>query len=398
MKNYIGLYYPLIHFKDDAWIKLTALYWDKMGRIVPRGYRPSDSDTVKQLDDDGFVENVYAGFNSYELKLDSAFIALLQKHEDALRAYYGVDQRNAWPDDLQVRAEAPPGTDGKLAYVYIEKMSPDLIRAFVDTGLATVDEQGHGIEVGRVGMHPKLRSVYMSALAEEMAATRGYYPVTDETVDHLAVIGCTLERLAQALLGKISISGPSPTEQEIEVNMATLALKSVIPQRIASVPTEKIIAFRKGHASERANFQELLQKITAEVGGLQDITDPAALRAQLEVIHEKQLKPRLDEYRKRLNALGIDTVMGALSVRVALPTLLTSAGALAGVAPINPLLAAGAAVAFSVLPVIRDKQKEARDLRKASPVSYLMNVEEGLGTASLTQWIAQRARQFFFRV
>ena len=30
MKNYIGLYYPLIHFKDDAWIKLTALYWDKM--------------------------------------------------------------------------------------------------------------------------------------------------------------------------------------------------------------------------------------------------------------------------------------------------------------------------------------------------------------------------------
>jgi hypothetical protein len=56
METYIGLYYPFIHFKDDAWIKLAALYWDKMGRIVPRGYRTSDSDTVKQLaNESGFI-------------------------------------------------------------------------------------------------------------------------------------------------------------------------------------------------------------------------------------------------------------------------------------------------------------------------------------------------------
>ncbi len=134
-------------------------------------------------------------------------------------------------------------------------------------------------------------------------------------MDHLAVTGCTLERLAQALLGKVSISGPALTEQEIEVNMATIALESVIPHSIARVPTEKIIAFRKRHAAERANFQEHLHKIVTEVGGLQEITDREALRAQLEVMHEKQLKPQLDEYKRRLNALGIDTVMGALNVR-----------------------------------------------------------------------------------
>jgi hypothetical protein len=86
MKSYIALYYPLIHFNDDAWIKLTALYWDKMGRIVPRGYRPSDSDTVKRLADESeFIENVYAGFTSYELKLDHSFIELLQRHGEEFR-------------------------------------------------------------------------------------------------------------------------------------------------------------------------------------------------------------------------------------------------------------------------------------------------------------------------
>ena len=33
MSALIGLYDPYIHFRDDNWLKLTALYWDKMARI-----------------------------------------------------------------------------------------------------------------------------------------------------------------------------------------------------------------------------------------------------------------------------------------------------------------------------------------------------------------------------
>jgi hypothetical protein len=403
MKNYIGLYYPFIHFKDDAWIKLTALYWDKMARIVPRGYRTSDSDTVKQLvNETDFIEDVPAGFKSSDLNLDNTFTDLLRQHGEDLLQHYGVDHRHEWPTDPQTLSEAPPGTDPKLAYIYVEKMGQDLSDAFIDKGLALadqhVDNDGHPNEVGRVGMHPKLASVYMTALAEEMAASRGYHPVTDETLDHLAIAGCTLERLAQALLGSVPISAAAPTGEEIEVNMATIALESVLPRQIADVPTEKIIAFRNQHAAQRAAFQEHLQKMLAEVGGLQKITDRDALRAQLEAVHEKQVKPQIEEYKKRLKAIGIDTVMGALSVRVALPGLVTSMATLAGLAPINPILAVGGALAFSVLPVIRDKRKEARDLQRSFPEAYLMNVEEGLGAPKLTEWVAQRARQFVLSV
>ena len=40
----IGLYYPYINFRSDAWVKLAALYWDKLGRI-PAG----ETRTYKQI-------------------------------------------------------------------------------------------------------------------------------------------------------------------------------------------------------------------------------------------------------------------------------------------------------------------------------------------------------------
>lgn len=41
----IGLYHPHIHFRSDSWIKVAALYWTKMARIVPPEYVPHDSET-----------------------------------------------------------------------------------------------------------------------------------------------------------------------------------------------------------------------------------------------------------------------------------------------------------------------------------------------------------------
>ena len=34
--SYVGLYYPFIDFRDEGWLKLTALYWDSLRRIVPQ--------------------------------------------------------------------------------------------------------------------------------------------------------------------------------------------------------------------------------------------------------------------------------------------------------------------------------------------------------------------------
>jgi len=62
------------------------------------------------------------------------------------------------------------------------------------------------------------------------------------------------------------------------------------------------------------------------------------------------------------------------------------------------LLAAGGAVAFGVLPVVREKQKEARDRLIDSPAAYLLYAGEALGPADLATSIGRCARQFMFRV
>jgi hypothetical protein len=54
-----GLYYPYIHFRDESWLKMAALYWPRMARVVPPGYRTRDSELAKRLDGElGFVVNL----------------------------------------------------------------------------------------------------------------------------------------------------------------------------------------------------------------------------------------------------------------------------------------------------------------------------------------------------
>ena len=91
MESYMGLYYPFMEFTDDAWVKLAALYWEKLGRIVPRGFEPDhDSDTVRLLTDElGFVKNLYPTDKVRE-SVAQMFLEVLKKHEQILIEHYGI--------------------------------------------------------------------------------------------------------------------------------------------------------------------------------------------------------------------------------------------------------------------------------------------------------------------
>lgn len=393
MPSYIGLYYPFIHFKDDWWLKLAALYWDKMGRIVPTEYGTRDSETVKRLADElGFIENFAPGAETKDL--GERFLALLQQHEAKLRARYGVSQSDQWQEDPITKAAAPPGSDAKFAYIFYEKMWPELQDALVNTGLAQPERAG---DPRWVGMHPRVASVYMTALAEEIAANRGLHPTTDECLAHVAVSGATLERLAQALLEDVKLTGPASTQHEIEVQMATVALESVIPRNIKSVPVEKIISLRKKHPAALATFQDYLNGLVAEMRQLQEVKDAPALKTHLEAEYEKKLKPELDALRARLRSLQVDAVTGAFNMQFSIPPL-AATGATALGLDVNPLLALGGGFALGLIPVLRDKQKQAREAVKSSPAAWLMRAEENLKPATLSSWVRTSARQFILGV
>ena len=387
--SYVGLYYPFIHFRNEGWLKLTALYWDSMRRIVPAGASVHDTDEVKRLVDAGFVESRDPRAASFEIA--NPFRELIASHGDALCARFAVADRASWPDDPHTVLYAP-GRDRKLAYVFGEKMSPPLLSDLFGAGLvATRTDNPLWI-----GMHPYLVKVYMIALAEAMAPRLGAHPLTDQSFDHVAISGLTMERLAAVLLDvgerTIATAADADVEREVKGTMATLALRNVVPTNPASIPAEKIIEFRKTYAEERGQFQIAVTELTGNLAYLRDVKDLQEFEQHLQNEYDKKLGPKLEGLRKGLKGANIDIVDSAMAVSIALPASLTAILTVLGVA-FAPPVGAAAGLAFATWTIWRKRQKAVGDLLKPSPQAYLYRVGR-LSAKTVTNEINADSRKF----
>lgn len=387
MSDYIGLYYPHIHFPSDAWIKLAAISWDKLGRIVPFNYSLHDSDTVQRLQGElGFVEN----FTPSTRDTDSVGWMLrrfLDQYHNELIKYYSVLSQ-----------------ESNLSYIYSkDKMALPLAKQLTEMGFAVHRVRDRGdTRLFQLGMHPKLAFIYMEVLAEEMASSRRLQPVTDNIRDHVLMSECTLERLAQALLeaddGQQHLVGSSPPSGEAERLMVAIAIQSVLPQDIANISVAKIIQLRKKHRTELTAFQTHIHEFTAKLDTIQEIDDPRAIKAHLETAYQREIKPQLDDLKKCMKSLAIETVMGVLNIKVALPPLLVSSGTALHLAPISPEVAGATAVACSVFPVLQKKRAEISERVHKSPVAYLLYAQERLTPTNVVSQVVQTTRQMLFGV
>lgn len=389
MPDYIGLYYPDIAFPESSWVKLAVLYWDRLGRIVPPGYQHQDSDTVQRLKGElGFIED-FSPSSSDTSNVGALFTQMLRRYGKELKHHYRV-----------------LSNDSDLAYVYGDaKMARELTNGFIRAGLAVrrQEEEDRRGTRAQVGMHPQLAFVYMEALAEQMALARGLRPVTDHAVAHVAMGEYTLERLAQALLLETDdkqphLVGAVPTADEIERQMASIALQSVLPQNIASIPVEKIIQLRKQHPTELTAFQTHIHEFVANLDTIQQIDDPRAIKAHLEVAYEREIKPQLDDLKKCMKSLAIETVMGVFNVKVALPSLLAGAASSHLLSSIPPEVIGTVAVAWSIFPVFQKKRAEMSEKIRSSPAAYLFFAQEGLTPTNVVSYVRQATRRMLLGV
>jgi hypothetical protein len=386
MVTYFGLYYPFIHFKDEGWLKLTALYWDGMKRIVPMGAALHDSDEVKRLIDANFVQNESP--TNAAASIAPAFRELVAAHGDSLRAQLGVDGRAGWPEDPYTRLYAPTGSDTKLAYVFEEKIDQQLLSDLFACKLVT-ERAGNA---RWIGMHPRLANLYMMSLAEAMAPAVGAHPLTDEAFDHVAVSGLTMERLAAALLDQPGLAHERD-EREVEEHMACLALRYVVPAAPADIPAEQIVAFRRRYTEERGLFQAEIAKLTAGLAFLNEVTDIREVEQHLQSEYDKTLARRLQRLQKALKRAGIDTVESTIGTSFAIPAGLAAALAAAGLSLAAPVSAA-LGIAVGAWTIWR-KHRKARDgLLKPSPEAYLYQASKFFTPESLTSRIAVDSRRF----
>jgi Family of unknown function (DUF6236) len=403
----IGLYHPYIHFRDDAWLKRSALYWSRMARIVPQSYTRNresavlerDSDVTRALIDQcDYVVNIPPTEVSYPVS--SVFTTLLVRYAKPLREKYDVTRAAEWPPD-PVTSRYAQLRNPSLAYVHSSKLDRSLINQLQATRLAVEhNENGHLW----VGMHPRLAQVYMAALAEEAARVNTFSPTTPEPVDHVAALGWGLDRLTAALLGERRIFDVIDAERrsarghrarrpgaeradadqdadvgrpvedrvvdpEVPAMLALISVSCPVPADTDALSVAQIVKVRDQYGPELSRFQEFVSTFVKQQ--LLDldpaIADPGAVRAHLQVAYEQQIRPMVDDLRRVLHGRGIDTVQAVMGTSVVVPPVLQPF-------EVPDPVALSAAAVFSLLPVLRARRQAAQQAYRDSPVAYLLRL------------------------
>jgi hypothetical protein len=381
---HIGLYYPYIHFRNEAWLKVAALYWPTMGRIVPVGYRLEDSLTARRLADDlDFVLNVDPAPAIADTT--SVMLEAVTDHVDALRDRYdiadatvgrrtaggGTSNGEVW----QVAAAPPPSrwtppigsetSDQVLAHLHTDKTSEALRSALRAAALATP------VSGQWLGTHPQVAWVYMCVLAERLAVRNRLAPTTDQSAAHLATHGWTADRVAAALLDQ---DEPALGGDVSAPRIGMLAVQLAVPANPVDIPVEKIIKARRRYCADFDAFHDEIiaaaADLTTELASIQNQT---VLDAYLNREVASRFRRPVEHLRAAMRGVGIDTVLTAANLKFELPAALVPAvGALlAG----QPLIAGTTAAAFGLLTVGRSVRSRRAELATPSAASYLWNVK-----------------------
>ncbi|WP_067568854.1 DUF6236 family protein [Nocardia acidivorans] len=365
-----------MRFRSEEWLKLAMLTWDQVGRIRPRLTMDSDSDLVRQLRaETGFLFDLEPS----EQDLDTVgelFAQIAELGGGELRGRFSVraaiESAPAAPAATGLRARYPG-----LVWVYAGGIGPKMTRSLsfslTRMELAVIAEEDG---VTHVGLHPLFARIYLTALADAMAASALLSPVTDDLDSHSAV--GTLDRLYELLLEK---GARRPAIGDLDHAYIHLAVEAVLrPTNIADVPVRKLIDFRERYTGELAAFRKHVGSLSEELAALAAIENPIAAHAHLHSIYRSTTKPQLEELRRAMRAFGVESSTGMLGLKVDLAsgTIIGGPVATAG----QPVVAA-AGLTLTVAPYVAGRIKARRVLREQSQVAYLLAVDQHLASRSL---------------
>ncbi|WP_330301576.1 MULTISPECIES: DUF6236 family protein [unclassified Streptomyces] len=415
MLPHIGLYYPFIHFRDERWLKTAALYWRELARVVPDGYRLSDSRTARVLREElGFIKPVDPAEPARQVA--PMFLEVLTRHAEALHtAGYGVSP--AW-DDWDGRTRNPfdpvaPRSFGHgsrhthgtrperpgVAAAYWEEFTPELRAALMDSGLATDVRRGPGFRGRRsltngrwMAMDAGLAWVYTCAFVEVLARQGRYTPTTDQPDAHLASAGWDADRVAETLLGTTGTAMSAQPDNFADA-VGLLAVRLAVPAGLDNVPVEKIVKLRENHRDEFAAFNAAVSQTVDELRQeLAGVTLAVARESYVQMAVEQRFDAPLSALRDAMKAQGIGTVYGLANVKFEMPSVVSAFGpAVVGGFVGQPMAGTAVGAALAVVGARHTHKQQVKVLKAGNPAAYLLSVQRGLQPRSLLRKIASLA-------
>ena len=330
------LYYPTIEFYDEAWLKSSLCFWDKIYRIVPSAYNPKDSDEVKIAIDNGLVEGII--LNKKDLaQTAEMFKTYLENAGIVPAAVEGWENANVRLHPEKVDARILPILEGMA-----KKFDPD--------GFLSISEE--------------VANIYMLFLADVVSKRRGISKLTDNG-DMFAIM--------HYFANDANFDESICNEESTEVT-SSLVISTLLPKGLEFMSIDKVIEFRKNTEDGRGKFRESIDQLVSEICSIED---------------EGFKKKRIIEYQDKIDKSNRNMLKQAGEVlndfkysllSIGLPTTISAVSLLAGVGNAFDLTQIGKSCFIGVISALADASRSKRKSWKSSDTFYYHQMEKVFGS------------------
>jgi hypothetical protein len=378
-----GLYFPFVHVRDDDWLKVAALYWPSVRRLVPSGYSKHDTPVARVFVERGLLLDEDPGALLASVSWDLQEV--LSENLRRLLRDYSVERAIAsWDGQPWAKGEAGEEIPA-LGWIHVTKFPPNVADYLANSGLARRGRVATpGGDPGQpedwLGLHPALAGAYMTALAGRLSAQAAFQPLTDQADLRVATPNSEVRAAVSLLLGREG-SEPDPAAASVETYIL-LALEQVRPKHLENIPAERIVECREDLEGELDTFRTYVDSMRSDLSQLAVIPNE---RRRLESFteHVKQTIERpLRDLEKGLRLHKLEPTRSLLLASSFASPAAIGAALAAGGAPPAAATAAGAMAAIGSawwqVGSIRTQAKAS------SPVGYLLDVRDHLTPKTLT--------------
>ncbi len=225
------LYYPTIEFQNRSWFKSSLTIWDKLYRIVPEGYFPSDSDEILEAIDNGLVENIVLHPDDLK-KASDGFFDFLETLEFNPAGFSGINYE---------------------ARLHNNKLDHRM-REYFKTRTERYDNEGF------YHLPSEVANGYMFFLAKGIAERRNIPKLTDNPDMFTAMSYFDAKGKFDELI--------SAAEGNEAYTLMTI--ETIIPADIPYLPISKIIEWNKHLENMKREFREELESFVDSIKDIED--------------------------------------------------------------------------------------------------------------------------------
>ncbi|MGW4682614.1 hypothetical protein ACWEOS_29480 [Micromonospora taraxaci] len=385
-----GLYFPFVHIRDDDWLKMAALYWPSVRRLVPADYIKHDSVTARTFFDADVLRDEDPGRLMPALGWDLA--RALRMNADRLLRDFSLARAYAdWTGESQF--QGGPDGEPQLGWIHVTKFPMDVLQQLCEMGLARVGRSsdpvwGHsGPPADWIGVHPAVAGAYMTVLAGWISRAARFQPLTDQEDLRAATASSDIGAALGLLMGRPAelADGENAFDAGVETYVM-LALQYARPANLSNISADTLLQCRADLAEELAVFRDYVAAQRAELAELASMPIRGRRLEAFAAHVEHTVEIPLQKLEKGLSLHRMEPARSLLVAGSFVPPAAVSvAGAMppAAATTVGALAAVGSA--WWQVNSVRESAKAS------SPVGYLLDVRDRLTPRTL----ATRARRIF---